>query len=517
MDNPTMSPDSTASSSEKFLILVVDDDPDILLWFQREFDKSADSDSPYKFFLMESFEKAAEFIRGESLDLDLIISDLELGKESGFQLLELCRVHYPVLPFCIMTAHASVSNTTEALRMGVFDYVQKPLSREKIEEIVAKSSRFSEIKRENLRLKESLNSHSRLAKAVIAESSATKHLLEVTRRVASSKASVLILGESGVGKEVFAKQLHLASDRSGEVFLPVNCASLPENLIESELFGHTKGAFTGADQAKEGLVRAANKGTLFLDEIGELPLHLQSKLLRFLQEERVRPVGSSQEYPVDVRVVAATNRKLEELIKEGKFREDLYFRLNVVPLLIPPLRERLEDARALIPFFLKNYSMQHNPRVKKISAEAREKIMRYPWPGNVRELENTIERAVVLCQGEEIQVADLMLNIAGENTDKITEPQPASQSVPPLPQELPSPQEPPSPPPTLPKAEAVPTPKAPFHFEVAEDAPISLPELEKRYIEKISKMDGLSKEEMAEILEINRKTLYRKQKEYGIT
>lgn len=513
-----MSAEKPSSPQQRSSILVVDDDPDILLWFRREFD----NDENYNFILIDSFKQASEQLQSESFELDLIISDLELGDDTGFQLLELCRIHYPVLPFCIMTAHASVSNTAEALRMGVFDYLEKPLSRVKIEEIIEKSSRFSEIKKENLRLKENLNSQSRLDKTIIAESEASKRVLELARRVASSKASVLILGESGVGKEVYAKQVHLASDRKGEVFLPVNCASLPENLIESELFGHTKGAFTGADHAKDGLVRAADKGTLFLDEIGELPLHLQSKLLRFLQEETVRPVGSNQEYSVDVRIIAATNRKLEQLVQEGKFREDLYFRLNVVPLVVPPLRERVEDVQALVPFFLKNYAIQHNPRVKRISQEAHQRIFQYNWPGNVRELENTIERAVVLCQGDEIQSSDLMLsnlqsaspqtprthNTILEASDATT-PKSSHNSVTANAAERNE---------EIPPTPVTPTPKplAAFHFEVNTDAPISLPELEKRYIERISQIDGLSKEEMAEILDINRKTLYRKQKEYGI-
>lgn len=520
-----MSVSETNMANKKIQVLILDDDEDILLWFRREFDQ----ESRFQFHYFSSLRSATEILASQSLELDMVLSDLDLGEGDGFALLEQCRIHYPTLPFCIMTAHASVDNTMEALRMGVFDYLQKPLNKKDIEMLIEKCMRFSEVKRENLRLRESLSAQSRLKSTVIAESVAMKRVMEVVRRIAPSKASALILGESGVGKEVIAKQIHLNSSRSKEVFIPVNCAALPENLIESELFGHKKGAFTGADSASDGLIRAANKGTLFLDEIGELPLLLQSKLLRFLQEETVRPVGGTAEHPVDVRVITATNRDLLSLVKEGKFREDLYFRLNVVPLTIAPLRERPEDTRCFVPFFLKSYALKHNPRVKGISAEATRELLSYNWPGNVRELENTIERAIVLAQSSEVQVEDLMLRPVDLGR-KIEEPvMAASEATNHLnPVEVSAEtngvrSSEPAPAPIAPRVEPVsdasllPHSRSfSFHFQVKGDDPVSLAKIEEAYIRHLSENHPSSKEELADVLGINRKTLYRKQKEFGI-
>lgn len=505
--------------------MVIDDDPDILTWY-RHFLSEEES---YKFFYFNSASTAIKQIETQSLEMDLVICDLELGDQTGFDLLSRIRMHYPSTPFCIMTAHASLETSLEALRRGVFDYLPKPLKAAQVKMLIERALHYSEIKKENLRLRETINTNTKKHHNVISVSQPMKDLLQIVERSAPSSASVLILGESGVGKEVIAREIHNLSPRRDELFVAVNCAALPENLIESELFGHKKGSFTGAENSNEGLIRTAQKGTLFLDEIGELPLALQAKLLRFLQEGTVRPVGDNREYSVDVRIVTATNRDIHKQVAEGKFREDLYFRLNVIPVHIPPLRERTEDIAPLLSHFVQLYSSKHNPRVKGISAEAYAMMMKYLWPGNVRELENTIERAVVLCKDEEIQVRDLMLDInrfqkspppsndihsnglatnpTSPAPNTINHHEPVAEPAPQMPQSIVS---------QASNGKPIENKKHLFHFQVESESPLSLSEIEESYIAYISNHTSLTKDAIADRLGINRKTLNRKQKKYGL-
>ncbi len=371
----------------------------------------------YAITVVSSAEEALEKLKDRTFDV--ILSDLRLPGMDGLELLRTCRSRFSSTQFVLMTAYATVESAMEAVREGAFDYIKKPFKLEELELTVWRALEQSRLMDEHRRLKEMASGYS----SVVAHSPKMARVLEIVRRVADSKAAVLVTGPSGAGKELVAKLLHRLSSRSENPFIPVNCGAIPENLLESELFGYEKGAFTGADTSRPGLFQAASGGTLFLDEIGELPMHLQVKLLRAIQEKTVRPVGSVTEVPVDVRIIAATNRDLREEISAGRFREDLFYRLNVINIDVPSLDERREDIPDLVHILLENLSREAALPVPVISDSVMNYLMSRKWPGNVRELENTLERALALDEDGVITMEDLGLEdvpSAGETQHPMT-------------------------------------------------------------------------------------------------
>jgi len=369
-----------------------------------------------KGFAVEGVGTATEaLVAVEKEPPDLVLLDWKLPDEDGLSLLSRLKEAAPLTQVIMMTAFATVERAVEAMKRGAYHYLTKPLNLEELLLIIDRALKAQRLEREvealRRRLKEMALPE---APEIIAESPKMKELLVLARKVAQTQATVLILGESGTGKEVLATLIHRLSPRHKKPFLKLNCAAIPEGLLESELFGHERGAFTGADRLKQGLFEIADQGTIFLDEIGDMPLPLQAKLLRVLQEGTFRRVGGVREIKVDVRVIAATNRDLEAMVKEGRFREDLYWRLNVVSLAIPPLRERREDVLPLAHFFLKKFAKKHGKELKGFSKEALELLLSYHFPGNVRELENMIERAVILAENEVITREDLPPAIKGK-------------------------------------------------------------------------------------------------------
>jgi two-component system response regulator HydG len=342
----------------------------------------------------------------------LVLLDIRMSGESGIDLLEKID---PELPVIMMTAYASVETAVEALKKGARDYLTKPLDVDELKLTVARVLDHSRLRSENRELRTRLHREFSFG-SLESAGAAMKDVIETLRRVAPTDATLLILGESGTGKELVANAVHENSLRAQGPFMAVNCAAIPENLLESELFGYEKGAFTGAASRREGKIASADGGTLFLDEVAEMHQGLQAKLLRFIQEREIQPLGSSRTHAVDVRIVAATNRDLEEGVRRGDFREDLYYRLNVVSVRIPPLRERKEDIPLLAQVFLEKYGKKHGRELRGLSGEAMRLLTGHPWVGNVRELENTIERAVVLAREDVIGVEDLPpdLRPAGE-------------------------------------------------------------------------------------------------------
>ena len=326
---------------------------------------------------------------------DLVLTDLKMHGMDGIELLNELSQMDSSIPVILMTAHGSIETVKEALRGGAFDYLEKPLDRAQLLDTIARAvAKMRAVDEE-----------------IVGASDAMERVKKMIVKVAGSSSTVLIRGESGTGKERIARAVHKASPRANERFQAVNCAAINENLLESELFGHEKGSFTGAHAEKKGLFEISDKGTLFLDEIGELNVSMQAKLLRALQEKEVTRVGGTKSIKVDVRVLAATNRELEAMVKEKRFREDLFYRLNVIPLDIPPLRQRRDDIVVLMEYFLRKHSANSGGKPMKVSAEARRLLMDYAWPGNVRQLESAIERALLLAESDEITVEDLPMEI----------------------------------------------------------------------------------------------------------
>jgi two-component system response regulator PilR (NtrC family) len=331
---------------------------------------------------------------------DLVLTDMRLPDGDGLDLIEWIQAHRPGVPVAVITAHGNVEAAVRALKLGAFDFISKPLDLAALRKLISAT----------LRLGESLEETGRRASLKLLGTSKPMHeLREMIAKVARSQAPVHISGDSGTGKELAARLIHDSGPRREGPFVPVNCGAIPSELMESELFGHKKGSFTGAVTDKEGLIRSAEGGTLFLDEVADLPLHMQVKLLRVIQEKAVRPVGETREVPVDVRILSATHRKLDELVKAGKFREDLYYRINVIELHVPALRERLDDVPQLVDVMLDRIAKQIGVPRPQASDEALDKLLSYTYPGNVRELENILERAVTLCAQNRIEPEDIVL------------------------------------------------------------------------------------------------------------
>ena len=398
-------------------VLIVDDDP-----LSREFLTEAVSSLGYEAEQASSATEALEMVRKQRPDL--VLSDLRMPGMDGTGLVQALQRDYPELPSVIVTAHGTVEAAVEALRLGATDFLMKPCSPDTIELVIERIDRTRRLEQENAYLRAELNGTE--APEFIAKSSVTLDLLRSASRIARSKGTVLITGESGTGKERVAQYIHQNSPRAKGPFIRVNCAALSENLLESELFGHERGAFTGAHRMRPGRFELADGGTILLDELGEVSPALQAKLLRVLEEEEFERVGGNTTLRVDVRVIATTNRNLPEEIAAGNFREDLYYRLHVLPISMPPLRDRREDILPLAEHFLEMYARRNSVEIPTISPAASEELSEWSWPGNVRELENVIQRAVILLQGSEVEPSDLSFgpsNFATRTTETEDVPQ----------------------------------------------------------------------------------------------
>lgn len=448
-----------------FNLLIVDDEKNI----REGLAVSLEMDG-YNTFLAEDGKKALEVLIKE--DIDLVVSDLKMPVMSGSELLKKIASAYPSIPVIILTGHGTVENAVVAMRDGAYDFITKPVNLEHLTLLVKRALGKKELVKEHQKLQKEvkkLESKTRVSK-LIGKSNVMSKLMDLINQVADSKASVIITGESGVGKEVVANALHELSSRSEEPLVKVHCAALSETLLESELFGHEKGAFTGATATKKGRFELANNGTVFLDEIGEINLSTQVKLLRVLQERNFERVGGEQPIDVDVRVITATNRDLQEEIKKGNFREDLFYRLNVVNIHIPPLRERKEDIPLLVSSFINEFAAENTKKVEGIDVKASRLLTAYSWPGNIRELRNTIESAVVMSSGNLIGVDDLPVQVReGSDQDSISIPMGSTMA-----------------------------------------------EAEKIIISETLRAENSNKSRTSEILGIGRKTLHRKIHDYGL-
>lgn len=408
----------------------------------------------------------------EQDDFDVVVTDVRMRRVDGVELCKRIVESRPDIPVIVMTAFGSMETAIEALRAGAYDFITKPFDLDTLRLAIKRAVEHRELSRKVQRLEEALRDSQQMGR-LRGASRPIRQVFELVERVAPSDAAVLITGESGTGKELVARALHQRGGRSNGPFIAVNCAAMPETLLESELFGYAKGAFTDAKTDRPGLFRQAHGGTLFLDEIGDLPLGFQPKLLRALQERTVRPVGGDGEAPVDVRLVTATNRDLETAVEEGLFREDLYYRIHVIQIHVPPLRARGNDILMLAQHFVNHFSATSEKPVTGFAPAAAKMLLAYPWPGNVRELQNCVERAVTLCRYSEITVGDL--------PEKVRNPKP-------------------------------------FHVILdSEDSGELLPmdEIERRYVLRVFEATGRNKSLAAKILGFNRKTLYRKLRSYG--
>jgi two-component system response regulator HydG len=403
-------------------------------------------------------------------DIDLIISDIKMPQMDGLEFTSRLQTLRPEIPVVLITAFGSIETAIEAMRRGAFHYVVKPFKLAEIAVQVERAVEHRKLRRDNTALRQEVKKNFSMGN-VIGKSNAMKAIFDLVARVAQATANVLITGESGSGKEMVARAIHQAGPRAMKPFIAINCTAIPESLLESELFGHAKGSFTGAIQRKRGLFEEAEGGTLFLDEIGDMNPLLQSKLLRVIQERKVRSVGDNVDRPMNVRIVAATHKDLKAAIREGRFREDLFYRLSVIPIVIPSLRSRRDDIPLLADFFLKKYSAMNNSRVKGFTKRATAKLLEQKWEGNVRELENVVERAVVLSSGDLIDDCDIP-NAEAQNADT-------------------------------------------FFSGAVEDFP-TIAQLEERYIKVVLEKTAGRKDKAAQILGMNRRTLYRKERDYGL-
>jgi len=382
-----------------YSILIVDDEPNYLIVLSELL-----QDEGYEVVTAPGGAKGFEMVK--ELDLDLVITDMQMPEVDGLQLLLNIKEYNDELPVIMITAYAQVEKAVAAMQAGAFSYLAKPFSNDELLVNIKKAVQVYSLVRENTRLRSEIKGISGFA-GMVGKNPRMKQVYELIEKVAPTPASVLISGESGTGKELVAKAIHMNSPRQKEAFITVNCAALSENLLESELFGHEKGAFTGAVAMRKGRFELADRGTIFLDEIGEIPLALQSKLLRVLQEKQFERVGGSKTFDVDVRIISASNRDLKEEVGLGRFREDLFYRLNVIHVALPALRERMDDMPLLVEHFIAKFADHLGRPDLSISAEAMRLLMRLPWEGNIRELENTIERAAILCNNNIIEADDV--------------------------------------------------------------------------------------------------------------
>ncbi len=389
-------------------ILIVEDEETLRESIKRIFTKDG-----FVVDAAESAEKGLSLL--ESNVYDVIISDIILPGMDGIEMLTKVREQIADQIFIVVTAYASLDTSVKALRAGAYDYIMKPIIHEEIKQIVRNALRQKNLQSENVLLKREIGKSYDLS-SIIGESPALKAILDEVKKIADTKSNILLLGETGTGKELFARVIHHNSSRGDMPFVPINCSAIPENLLETELFGHVRGAFTGAVATKKGILEEAEGGTVFLDEIGDMSLALQAKLLRVIEDQVIRPVGSTKGTKVDIRFVTATNKDLKAAVRAGTFREDLYYRINVISLQIPPLRERKEDIGALVKYYLSHYSHEMGKQVKEVSTEAMDVLMNYEWAGNVRELQNVIERSILISDDSLIKPEHLPSGIKAEGS-----------------------------------------------------------------------------------------------------
>ena len=394
----------------KFTILVIDDEKNIREGLGTAFELEG-----YQVRLAANGKEGLDQVAKG--DIDLVVTDLRMDGISGEEVLRRVTTQNPGIPVIVLTGHGSIDAAVDAMRNGAYDFLTKPLNLDQLSMIVKRALQGRELSLQHKELKAQVG-QAKALEGMIGKSAAMQKIAELIKKVAPSKATVLITGESGVGKEVVADAIHALSPRKDHECVKAHCAALSESLLESELFGHEKGAYTGADQMVKGRFELAHNSTIFLDEIGEINPATQVKLLRVLQEKKFERVGGSQTIEVDARVIAATNRNLEEMVKSGKFREDLYFRLNVVPIEVPPLRERKDDIPLLLNSFLERYNEENGKKITGFDTQARNALYKYDWPGNIRELRNCIESAVVMCSGGEITLDDLPPTIRGASASE---------------------------------------------------------------------------------------------------
>ncbi len=395
---------------ENLSILLIDDEQTQLLSLKSFLVKRN-----FKVYTAESGMRGFEILQNNLIDI--VLTDFRMPEWSGFDVVKKFKEFNPEVEIVVMTAYGTIEDAVSIMKAGAYDYINKPIDLDELESTIDRIDEKKNLIRENKQLKEQLCEKFKF-ESIVTQSGNMDDVLSIAARVADSRATVLINGESGTGKELIAKAIHFSSSRKSKPFVTVNVASLSESLLESELFGHEKGSFTGALNQRIGRFEEANGGTLFIDEVSEIPIHLQVKLLRAVQFNEIQKVGSNEIQKIDARILAATNINLEELITKNQFREDLYYRLNVVSINLPPLRKRKEDIPLLVDFFIKKYSAENNKVINGITKEALDELMRYSFPGNIRELENIIERALVLTRNEYITKKDLpsQINIVSEKT-----------------------------------------------------------------------------------------------------
>ena len=381
------------------VVLIVDDEP-----LQREILKTILDDEGYETYTASSGEEGLKVVKG--LHPDIVLTDLKMEDMEGIDFIE----SIPRKPFepsmIIMTAYGTISSAVEAMKKGAFDYLTKPLNKDALLLTVKRAAERAALLKENLQLQKALYDKFSI-EGIVGSSTKMREAIEIMKKVSSTSATVLIVGESGTGKELVARAIHYNSPRRMKPFTAVNCAAIPENLIESELFGYEPGAFTGAVSRSVGLFESTNGGTMFLDEVGDLPAVMQSKILRVLQDKEIRRIGSRENIKVDVRVISATNRDLEKEITKKNFREDLYYRLKVITIELPPLRERRGDIPELVDFFIRKYNQEFGKRIKGVEGNTMKALTEYHWPGNIRQLESVIERAVLMCESDKVSLLDI--------------------------------------------------------------------------------------------------------------
>lgn len=458
---------------KKAKILMIDDDKDI-----QELISSFFRVRNYDVVCYDDAQSALEDISSVKVKADVIITDLMLPGLSGIEFTQRLKVLGNDIPIILITANKKVETAVEAIAAGAYDFVVKPLHFPQLLVSVERALYLTRVEEENSTLKTvvQLQEGHNSIEGIIGKSAGIKNALELARRVSQSNANILITGESGTGKEVIAKAIHSMGSRKKAPFVAINCSAIPENLLESELFGHSKGAFTGASDKKVGLFEEAEGGTLFLDEIGDLTLPLQAKILRVLQEKKIKRIGENQYRAVNVRILSATHKNLRQEIANKNFREDLFFRLNVIPIWIPPLRDRKEDILPLSEFFLRKYSALNNTKVKQFGKEAHDYLMNHNWPGNVRELENTIERAIVLSNSNIIRFEDVC---TADN-----------------------------------RSGGEPKEEAGVRFPVfGSNNVMTVEQLVNKYVQHVLDLNNGAKEKTARDLQIDRKTLYRRLRE----